>query len=75
MIAGFGHAMVSKHNEGGLVIHELHDFCNNVFSVQQFAFNFWMVVVKRMACAVNANYVRHQQVEVASILKLLDKTS
>lgn len=74
MVPLIRHAVVSKYHERCLVVHQLHDFVDQVFSIQQFALDFRVPTVEGVACAINADNVTHHKVKIASRFQLLNKT-
>lgn len=60
MISRFSHSVVSKNNQSCLIVHKLHYFLDQVLCIEQLAFNFRVVVVIGVSCAVDADDVAHQ---------------
>ena len=70
MAAVFGHSMVAKDHQSGIVIHLFNDLLNCALDVVHFALQCWVPSVVAMTSMVHPNQMSHHEVEIRPFIEL-----
>ena len=71
MAAFHSHAMVTVNDQGCFIIHFFDYPLNELFSIEEFALNFWVLASMSVPSCIHSQHVQKQHIKVATIFHFI----